>query len=116
MEDPESHLHLYKKLSEISRQPSMLNNNLKYGHTSTQVFSYLRYEVNSLPSLVVIHFGTESASEDFSQTAGAGQGIVALYVKADPDQKPQEMLKEGNTVDITYITLYPGDALIVNLY
>ncbi|CAL1544181.1 unnamed protein product [Lymnaea stagnalis] len=109
--DPKSHLNLYKEYANL-RQLSAF----KYGDinvnvvTNDNVLSFLRY-YGSERYLVAINFGQASSTDNYTRDpVGAATGTVV----SDTGNVDASIAKNNN-VDLSQLTLDPGNGVVIRL-
>ena len=100
-------LQLFRKLIQLRKKPSFQKGSLQFNIVNEEIFSFVRYlEGSDVTYLVALNVGKSVRSCDFSQTGIMGN-VVLVSCEADRD------FNEGERVDLTKVTLKPGDGLVL---
>ena len=85
---------------------------MQFSVAGDNIFSFLRFAKDTPPYLVALNVGSETATEDFTVSAGVQFAKVvahAVGVRTDAANA------EDSTVDLERLVLYPGEGVVVML-
>ena len=109
-------LQVYHKLSILRKEPSVEKGGFKNVIINPNIYSFLRYIKESVPFLVTVNVGKMPATHDYSTITGVRLGKLVMFARGDENMEPPQTFTEGDNIELSQLTLYPGDALVLKLF
>lgn len=109
-------LKLYRKLAYLRENDVFKIGSLKAAVATKNIYSFIRYLRGTSAYLVCINIGKEKESQDYSFLVGVDSGPLKLSYPSIENGKPVRTLKNDEIIHFDNLTLYPGEAMVIQLY
>ena len=107
-------LQVYKKASNLRREPSFQNANIHFSVISKSILSYIRHMPGCPAYLVAVNLGFNSSTDDYTSSLPTGIKSNGEIVLTSCKLK-DETLSIGQEVNVDKITLLVGEGIVIKL-
>lgn len=108
-----SPVQVFHRLTRLRRERSFSVGQMQYAIVNDNVLSFMRYSKDSAPYLIALNLGSSESTDDYTLSAGVSRGKIVLAVSQQGSSL--SAVKEGSLVDLTRLTLRPGEGIVTVL-
>jgi hypothetical protein len=104
-----SPLQIYQRLAHLRKERSFIGSKIQFLIVNDNVISFMRFARDSAPYLIAANVGHTSSTDDYTILTGVAHGKVVLYAGNE------YVVKDGDLVSLSRLTLKPGEGIVVLL-
>ena len=108
-----SSIKLYQTLASLRKEPAFHHGRIQNTIVTDNIYSFLRFARDQTPYFVVMNFGNEAATHDYTISAGVQYADIVAHAAGDISTLQQRA--KSRQVDLEKLTLQPGEGVVVKL-
>ena len=106
-------LQLYRRLVLLRDEGAFKRGRIHFVSTTKEIFSFMRFMKDDNAYFIVLNFGDIESHKDYFHSVGVLMGRVVCHVTG---MASRDVLGEDDLVDLSNLTLAPGEGMVLRLF